>query len=86
VRSDVMPTTSRRSWLIVPSSEAVQVEQAAAAPDVVVLDLMEFVPEAAKPAAREQLQEMITKVAQHGAVVFVQVDKAILYADLQAAV
>jgi len=82
-----MPTIIRRSWLIVPSSEATQVEQAAAAAaDVVVLDLTELVPEAAKPAAREQLQEMIANVARHGAELFVQIDKALLYADLKAAV
>jgi citrate lyase subunit beta/citryl-CoA lyase len=82
-----MPNAIRRSWLIVPGNDATQVEQAAAAaPDVVVLDLMEFVPEAAKPAAREQLQEMITNAARHGAAVFAQVDKVLLYADLKAAV
>jgi citrate lyase subunit beta / citryl-CoA lyase len=87
MRNDVMPTTVRRSWLLVPSSEAAKVEQAAAAaPDALVLDLMEFVPEAAKPAAREQLPEMITTVAQRGVDVFVQVDQALLYADLKAAV
>jgi citrate lyase subunit beta/citryl-CoA lyase len=82
-----MPKAIRRSWLIVPSNNATQVEQAiAAAPDVVVLDLAEFVPEAAKPAAREQLQEMVTQVTRCGAEVFVQVDKDLLYADLKTAV
>jgi citrate lyase subunit beta / citryl-CoA lyase len=82
-----MPKAIRRSWLIVPSHDATQVAQAAtAAADVVVLDLMEFVPEAAKPAARERLQEMIAPVAGHGAEVFVQLDKDLLYADLHAAV
>jgi citrate lyase subunit beta / citryl-CoA lyase len=82
-----MPKVIRRSWLIVPSHDAMQVEQAiAVAPDVVVLDLMDFVPEAAKPAAREQLQEMITQITRHGAEAFVQIDKDLLYADLHAAV
>jgi citrate lyase subunit beta/citryl-CoA lyase len=81
-----MPKAIRRSWLIVPSHDATQVAQAAAAPDVVVLDLMEFVPEVAKPGAREQLQEMSALVAGHGAEVFVQIDKDLLYADLHAAV
>ena len=49
-----MDGSIRRSWLMVPSDDAAQVEQAAtSAADVVVLDLMEFVPEAMKPAARE---------------------------------
>jgi citrate lyase subunit beta / citryl-CoA lyase len=77
----------RRSWLIVPSDDAGQVEPAAAsAADVVVLDLIEFVPEASKPAARERLPETIRSMAQWGAEVFVQVDKDLLYADLSAAV
>jgi citrate lyase subunit beta / citryl-CoA lyase len=77
----------RRSWLMVPSDDATQVEQAAAsAADVIVLDLMEFVPEGTKPAAREHLPEAIRGVAQGGAEVFAQVDKELLYADLSAAV
>jgi citrate lyase subunit beta/citryl-CoA lyase len=77
----------RRSWLVVPVSDAAQLEQAAAAvADVVVLDLMEFVPEHAKAAAREHVPEAISQVAQGGAEVFVQVDKELLYADLTAAV
>jgi citrate lyase subunit beta/citryl-CoA lyase len=75
----------RRSWLLVPCDDAAQVEQAAAA-DVIVLDLMEFVPEGAKPAAREQLPEVIRRCAQGDAEIFVQVDKELLYADLSAAV
>jgi citrate lyase subunit beta / citryl-CoA lyase len=77
----------RRSWIIVPGDDAVQVEQAAAsAADVVVLDLMEFVSEGMKPAARERLPETIQQLAQGDAEVFVQVDKELLYADLAAAV
>jgi citrate lyase subunit beta / citryl-CoA lyase len=77
----------RRSWLIVPSDDAAQAEQAAASTaDVIVLDLMEFVPEGMKSAAREHLPEAIRNVAQGGAEVFVQVDKELLYADLSAAV
>jgi citrate lyase subunit beta / citryl-CoA lyase len=77
----------RRSWLIVPSDDAAQVEQAAAsAADVMVLDLTEFVPETSKPAARERLQETIQSAARGGSEAFVQVDKELLYADLSAAV
>jgi citrate lyase subunit beta/citryl-CoA lyase len=83
----MMQDVVRRSWLVVPVSDAAQLEQAAAAAaDVVVLDLMEFVPEAAKPTARERVPETINQMAQGGAEVFVQVDKELLYADLTAAV
>jgi citrate lyase subunit beta / citryl-CoA lyase len=82
-----MDGSIRRSWLTVPSEDAAQIEQAAAsAADVIVLDLMEFVPEGVKPAAREHLPEAIHGVAQCGAEVFAQVDKELLYADLSAAV
>lgn len=82
-----MDGSIRRSWLMVPSDDAAQVEQAAAsAADVIVLDLMEFVPEGMKPTAREYLPEAIRGVAQGGAEVFAQVDKELLYADLSAAV
>ncbi len=82
-----MDGSIRRSWLLVPSDGVGQVEQAAtSAADVIVLDLMEFVPEAMKPAAREGLPEAIRGVAQGGAEVFAQVDKELLYADLSAAV
>lgn len=77
----------RRSWLLVPVSETGLVEEAAASgADVVVLDLMELVPEREKPAARERLPEVIRRVAQSGAEVFVQIDRELAYADLNAAV
>jgi citrate lyase beta subunit len=72
---------------MVPCDDASQVEHAAAAAaDVIVVDLLEFVPEGAKPAAREHLPEVIARLAQSPAEVFVQVDKELLYADLLAAV
>jgi citrate lyase subunit beta/citryl-CoA lyase len=72
---------------MVPCDDAAQVEQAiAAAADVIVLDAMEFVPEGAKPAAREHLPEVIRQGVQGDAEVFVQADKELLYADLSAAV
>lgn len=77
----------RRSWLLVPVDDAAQVERAAASDaDVVVLDVMEFVPEQAKHTAREHLPEAIGLVRRAGAEAFVQVDKELLYADLLAAV
>jgi citrate lyase subunit beta/citryl-CoA lyase len=82
-----MDGSIRRSWLMVPSDDRSQVEQAAAsAADVIVLDLTEFVPEGVKPVARERLPEAIRVLAQSGAEIFAQVDKELLYADLSAAV
>jgi citrate lyase subunit beta/citryl-CoA lyase len=82
-----MPGVVRRSWLIVPCDDATQIAQAAtAAADVVVLDLMELVPEGMKAAARERLPETIEQLARGDAEVFVQVDKELLYADLSASV
>jgi citrate lyase subunit beta / citryl-CoA lyase len=82
-----MPGSVRRSWLMVPCDDAAGVEQAAAAvADVIVLDLMEFVPERSKPEARERLPETIAALAQGASEVFVQVDKELLYADLCAVV
>jgi citrate lyase subunit beta/citryl-CoA lyase len=83
----MMSQIVRRSWLLVPVDDTAPVEEAAAsAADVVALDLMEFVPEQAKPAARDRVPEAIRLAARHGAEVFVQVDKELLYADLKAAV
>jgi citrate lyase subunit beta/citryl-CoA lyase len=82
-----MDGSIRRSWLLVPCDDVARVEHAAtSAADVIVLDLMEFIPEAAKPTARERLPETIGSIGQGGAEVFVQVDKELLYADLSAAV
>lgn len=76
----------RRSWLLVPVSETGQMEDAAASgADVVVLDMMEFVPQREKPAARERMQDAIGALRRTGAEVFVQVDKDLAYADLTAA-
>ena len=77
----------RRSWLLVPMS---QPERAAAAPqsgaDVVVLDLVEFVTESDKPAARELVAGRLNAVKAGGAEVFVQIEPDLMLADLRAAV
>jgi citrate lyase subunit beta/citryl-CoA lyase len=54
--------------------------------DVVVLDLVEFVTEADKPAARERVRIAINALQGGGAEVFAQVDPEVLYADLRACV
>ena len=79
--------TIRRSWLLVPMSLH---ERVAAAPsagaDVVVLDLIEFVPEPEKPAARELVRHGLDAANSGGADVFVQIDPELMLADLRAAV
>ena len=80
-----LPDKIRRSWLLVPAS---QEERAVAAgqsdADVVLLDLVEFVPEKDKPSAREGLAETVRQVRGSGVEVFAQVDRELLYADLHA--
>ncbi len=77
----------RRSWLLVPLSEKHTVQGArSSGADVVILDLVELVPEEAKPMAREAAREAIGAVAKGGAEVFVQADKEHFQADLSASV
>src|SRR5712691_2092239 len=58
----------------------------AANADVVVLDLVEFVTEEDKPAARERVRSAINALQGCGAEVFAQVDAELLYADAYACV
>ena len=77
----------RRSWLLVPMSRPERVSSAhQAGADVVILDLVEFVAEPNKPAAREVVAENPNAVKAGGAEVFVQVDPELMLADLRAAV
>lgn len=82
-----LPERVRRSWLLVPASQA---EKAVAAPqsntDVVLLDLVEFVAEKDKPSAREGLTETIRQVGESGVDVFTLIDSELLYADLHSCV
>ena len=77
----------RRSWLEVPMSQPQRIDSALlAGADVVVLDLVEFVPESGKPAARESVRAALEQVKAGGAEVFAQVDPELIYADLRACV
>ena len=82
-----LPERVRRSWLLVPASQA---EKAVAAPqsntDVVLLDLVEFVAEKDKPSVREGLAETIRQVGESGVDVFTLIDSELLYADLHSCV
>jgi len=78
---------SIRSWLIVPASKPGEIERAArAGADAVVLDLVEFVPEERRAAARVAARAALDAVQAGGAAVFVQSAPERLAADLQAAV
>ncbi len=84
-----MPTFDkiRRSWLLVPMSNPERIASAhQVGADVVVLDLVEFVAEADKPAARELVAESLSSVRAGGAEVFVQIEPALMLADLRAAI
>ena len=77
---------ARRSWLLVPASKPQDLVNAAkSGADVIVLDLVEFVAEKDKPAARQALRDAIGRAREAGAEVFAQVDPAFLGADLEAA-
>ena len=79
--------TIRRSWLLVPMSKPERIAIAhQAGADVVVLDLVEFVAEADKPAAREAVVDSLTPVKAGGAEVFVQIEPDLMLADLRSAV
>ena len=70
-----MSAHTRRSWLIVPMSRAEPVARASrSGADVIALDLVEFVAEKNKPAARERVQAAIRSACAGGAEVFAQVD------------
>ena len=80
-----MSARIRRSWLVVPLSKAEQIAQApGSGADVIALDLVEFVAEEDKPAARERTQAAIRTAHAGGAEVFAQVDPELLVADLRA--
>lgn len=82
-----MSAKIRRSWLLVPMSKVDRLAQARQThADVVVLDLVEFVTEEDKPAAREQVRAAINALQGGGVEVFAQVDPEVLYADLYACV
>ena len=77
----------RRSWLLAPPLDGSQVTKALSHhPDVLVMDLVEMVPESRKHQARQQARAAIESTAAGGAQVFAQVDKAFLLTDLEAVV
>ena len=66
-----MSAQIRRSWLVVPMSKTERIAQAPrSGTDVIALDLVEFVAEEDKPAARERAQAAIRTAHAGGAEVF----------------
>jgi citrate lyase subunit beta/citryl-CoA lyase len=85
-RATMMPS-KRRSWLLAPLSRPDRVEAfARCGTEVVVLDLVELVPEDAKHAARLEAARAIETVRSAGAAAFGMVDPVLAYADLHACV
>ncbi len=79
--------TKRRSWLLVPVSKSGLVGHAArAGADVIVLDLVELVADADKPAARANFTAALKSAQAGGAEIFAQVDPTALHDDLTACV
>ncbi|MCC7486379.1 MAG: hypothetical protein IT529_15510 [Burkholderiales bacterium] len=82
-----MPIEAPRSWLIVPASKPREIALAGrSGADVVVLDFVEFVADALKPAARESARSAVEAARAGGARVYVQTTPDFMNADLRAAV
>jgi citrate lyase subunit beta/citryl-CoA lyase len=83
----VSNSRTRRSWLLVPANRPDQVAQAArSGADVIVLDLVEFIVDERKSAARVAARQAVEAARAGGAEVFVQTAPASLDADLRACV
>lgn len=82
-----MEPSQRRSWLLASLSHPDRIETLArCGADAIVLDLVEFVPEEAKHAARHEVVAAIATVRAAGAAAFTMVDPELAYADLHACV
>ncbi len=76
----------RRSYLTVSALNRGDVEASwTHNADAVILDLGDSVPEEAKPVARGLVEDAIPMAAKGGAEVFVHINKALAYADIEAA-
>ena len=75
----------RRSHLIVSALDEAQVKSSwTHHADAVVLDLTDSVPETDKPRARDGVRAAIPVASRGGAEVFVRINKALAYADIEA--
>ncbi|MES2565060.1 MAG: aldolase/citrate lyase family protein [Pseudomonadota bacterium] len=77
----------RRSWMILPAHDpAAVMRDQEFKPDVAVLDLEYSVPPRAKEAARLSLRDVVKKVSESEAEVFVRIARDTRWADVRAAV
>jgi citrate lyase subunit beta/citryl-CoA lyase len=75
----------RRSHLMVSALDEAQLQTAwTHQADAVVLDLADSIPDTDKPRAREAIKAAIPVVSRGGAEVFVRINKALAYADIEA--
>src|SRR4051812_10566673 len=82
-----MRNSPRRSWLLAAAFDQQMLAEAIrSAADVLVLDLVEFVPDAHQGAARAAMPSAIQSAAATGKEVFAQVHAQSLRADLEACV
>ena len=83
----MMKEPRRRSWLLAPMSQVEDLGTLAhCGADVVVLDLVELVPERDKHAARLGVRSAIGTVRAAGGEAFAMIDPELAYADLHASV
>lgn len=76
----------RRSWMILPAHDSAAVTRYEEfRPDVVVLDLEYSVPPRSKQSARSGLAELVTKIGERQAEIFVRIDRDTRWADVRAA-
>ncbi|HZN22583.1 MAG TPA: aldolase/citrate lyase family protein [Burkholderiales bacterium] len=79
--------SKRQSWLIVPPSKRDEIEQAArSGADVLVLDLVELLPDREKSSVRNVFRDAIAVAKAAGAEVFAQIDPSSAETDLRACV
>ena len=72
-----------RSWMIVPAHDTREVARCREIkPDVVVLDLEYSVPPKSKEAARSGLADIVKKLGESQAQVFVRIDRETRWADV----
>src|SRR5258706_14976936 len=76
----------RRSWMILPAHDPVEVMRyQELKPDVVVLDLEYLVPPKSKEVARAALGTLLRKIGDSQANAFVRIDRETRWADVRAA-
>ena len=82
-----MTRTKRRSWLLVPPFEDAVEEALGHGPDVLVLDMVEFIPPEARAQAVKGLAGVVEQAVASGSVeVFLQVNVNRMSEELEAGI